>query len=216
VTDLMGITGGILPDGITLERYARTLVDYGVALRITDMLCTLFGSLATSVGTTTVNLTTDDLFSAMYAARINLVPGPYFVVLHPRQIADLIESLRGETGVMQFIPATAEMIQMRGPGYQGSWMQMDIWQSDSVPTANAGEDRCGALFGYGCFAYQLADVSPLIGNHINAQDVLFAVPEMFLERKRDADNGMTTLILNFYPAVVEVEDLRGVAIITDA
>ena len=39
--------------------------------------------------------------------------------------------------------------------------------------------------------------------------------EVLVELERDASNAMSTCIANMYPAVVEVEDARGVEIVSD-
>jgi hypothetical protein len=73
------------------------------------------------------------------------------------------------------------------------------------------------MFSRGCFAYTLGDISRILGGElVDPSQIVVATPEIFIERKRDPDNAMTTYIANMYPAVVEAEDLRGVKIVTDA
>ena len=72
------------------------------------------------------------------------------------------------------------------------------------------------MFGPGCFAYTMGNVERIQG-HIPAANILANANGMMLvELDRDADNGLSTAIANAYPSVVEVEDARGVEIISDA
>ena len=211
-SDLFGITGGALD----LDNVVSRIVN-GVSLTMTALLCDLFPSLANDVGPGSgVDLDVDSIFDAMYQLNSESVPGPYTCVLHQVQMNDLKASLRGEVGPAQFQPATAEMLSQKGIGYQGSWMGVDFYQSNSVDTVAAGADRSGAMFGQGCFAYTLANVSVLSGGHIPDSNILVNTPELIVETERDSGNALTTLHGHCYPSVVEAEDLRGVEIISDA
>lgn len=213
ITDLLGLAGG----PVDLERVVAK-INTGVGLTMTDLLAALFPSLSGSVGTSGVNLTVDNIFDADFSLNTNNAPGGRAAVLHPVQINDLITSLRGEPGAMQWQDATAEMLESKGPGFKGRWNGIDFWQSDSVNTANAGADRAGALFAPGCWAYTLGPTSRLIqAMHLDPDDILLDAGGLVLiERSRDSTNGMTAAIGNFYPAAVEAEDARGIKIVTDA
>ncbi len=212
VTDLFGVTSEGAP--IDFAAVVRKLNE-AVGLTMTDLLCAAFPNLATSVGTTLVNLSVDTIFLAQFALNLANVGGQYICVLHPQQINDFITSLRAEPGAMQFVAATPEMIAIHGPMARGMWNGIVFLQSDSVTLVNASADRAGAMFGQGCFAYTMAPVRPLLGQ-IPAGNVLADAGLALVELARDATNGMSTAILNFYPAIAEVEDLRGVQIVTDA
>lgn len=213
LTDLLGLAGG----PIDLSAIIRK-IDQGVALTFTDLLTTLFPSISGSVGTTTVDLVVDDLYDADFTLNNANASGLKAAVLHNVQMNDFRTSLRGETGAQQFVPATAEMLATKGPGFQGSWNGIDFWQSDSVETVNAAADRNGAMFVEGAFDYTMGPTGQLIGaGHIAADDILLnAGGVMIVERDRDATNGMSTAVGNLYPSVVEAEDARAVGIITDA
>ena len=127
---------------------------------------------------------------------------------------EFVESLRATGGFAQWQAATAEIAALKGPGFQGTWNGVEVWQSDSV-TTNAGAVRC-AMFGRGCFAYQLGPIGNLVGRTIPAANVVINTPELIVELDRDAANNMSTYYAKFYAAVTEVEDLRGVLINVDA
>ena len=216
LTDLLGVSGGV----IDLDRAVMKLMQ-GLALTMTDLICALFPSLANDVGPGSgVDLTVDDIYAAQFQLNGSNVAAtaanPYVSVLHNQQMNDFRTSLRGETGAIQFVAASAEMLATKGPGFQGTWNGIDFYQSDSVTTVAGGADRSGAMFGQGCFGYTLGPVSRL-GGHVNPQDVLAeAGDQMLVERSRDAGNGMTSAIASAYPSVVEIEDARGVEIVSDA
>ena len=209
LTDLLPIAGG----PVNVERVAANLVA-GVGLTMTDLLCALFGSLSNSVGTTTVDLSVSDIFDAVYQLNSSNVSGNYAAVLYPQQFNDFQNSLRAEAGAVQFAPASEQMLAAKGPGFKGSWLNIDFYQSDSVGTANGGADSAGAMFGQGCFAYTLADPRVKSG-HIPAANTIMANEALILELARDSTNFMSSIVAQCYPAVVEAEDARGVKIVTD-
>lgn len=212
-TDLLAINGG----PIGMQRVINSL-NASIGLTLTDLVTALFPALANDVGPGTGNdLTVDDVYSAMFQLNGQSVPGPYYCVLAPQQYNDFQTSLRSEPGAMQFQPATAEMLKLSGPGFKGEWNNIRFFQSDSVTLVNSSADRSGAMFGMGCFAYTLRSWRGILdAMMINPQDILADFGVGFVERSRDAANGMTTPILNLYPSVIEAEDLRGVEMISDA
>lgn len=221
VSDLLGITaggGGVVDANRVAQKLSRSL-----GLTMTDLVTALFSALngGTGVGTSGVNLTVSDLYSAMYTLMLANVPfgpaDPAFLVLHPQQYTDFLASLRGETGSDSLQAETAAQLRFSGPGYKGMWKNIAVWTSDSCPTANAAADRVGAMFGSNAFAYTLGNMLPLVGTHIDPSDVLVATPEIIVERRRvSANDPLSTLIAHFYPGVAELIDAAGVPIVTDA
>lgn len=218
ISDLFGVTAGA--GQVDASRIAMKL-ERALSLTLTDLITALYSGFANSVGTSGVNLSTSDMYSAMYQLINSNVPfgptSPVFAVLHPQQFVDFMSSLRGETGSDALQADTASQLRFSGPGYKGAWKGVQIFTSDSVATANAGADRCGAMYGLGAIGYTLGDVRPLVGLHIPAEDALMVTPEMIIERRRAAvSDPLSTLVAHMFPGVVELEDLRGVGIITDA
>ena len=60
----------------------------------------------------------------------------------------------------------------------------------------------------------MAPVRALQG-YIPQDNVLVDANEILVELDRDAGNAMSKCIANMYPAVVEVEDARGVDLVSD-
>ena len=212
-TDLLGLAGGPIDYNVI-----RSTLVTGVSLTYTDMICALFPSLSAQTGTTTVNLDVDDIYDSIYTLLVANVPNdaanPIQCVLHPQQWNDFTSSLRGETGAVQYVAATADMLQAKGPGFKGVWNGVQFWTSDSVNAQTTNVDYSGAMFGMGAFEWTYGPVAGILPM-INPGDILFSTPELFVERDRSASNGMMAQVLNLYPAVAIRENARGVEILSD-
>jgi hypothetical protein len=150
----------------------------------------------------------------MFYLNLQNNPAQLACVLHNQQINDLVDSTRGETGAFQFRSDAQGILGPTGVGFRGQLLGIQFYQSDSVPTANAGADRRGCMFSAGAFAYTMGPVDPAM--QVNPADIIYGDSEMFIERSRDAEDAMSSYLVNFYPGTAEQEDLRAVRITTDA
>jgi hypothetical protein len=208
LTDLFGVTGG----PIDMERVVSNLVD-GVGLTMTDLLTALFPAISNNVGASGSDLTVANMYAAQFQLNLSAAQGPYTAVLHPQQMNDFRTSLRAEGGAIQYVPATAEMLATKGPGFQGTWNGVDIYQSDSVPLVNTNADRNGAMFSSAAFAYTMAPARSAL---VPQESVLVDAGELLVEIQRDATKGLTHAVANIFTGVAEAQDLAAVGIITDA
>lgn len=206
---LMQMTGGPVDLGTIISILLET-----VDLTLTNLLTALFQNIAGSVGTSGVDLSVDDVFSGMFYLNLQNNPEDMVLVLHNQQVNDLKSSLRGETGPMQFRTDAQGLLRATGVGFKGQFMGIQIYQSDSVETADGGANRCGCMFTMGAFRYCMG--APALDMMVNPADILAATNEMYLERGRDADNELSSFYLNFYPGTAEQEDLRACRVKTDA
>lgn len=206
-SDLYEITGS-LPEASILG-IAQSMA-IGAVLRKTDMITALFSSVSGTVGTTTVDLSVSDIYSAMYALMNTSVPLPYVCVLYPVQFTDWMSSLQGEVGPQAFVPATQAMLAAKGPGYKGSWNGIEFYTSDSVPTANGGADSNGCLFNPRAFAALQARKNVVYGGQVVYPDALVSV-----EFERDASGALTKIVGDMFYGVYEQEDALAVGIVTD-
>ena len=220
MSDLFGVTGG----PIDAAAIVQTLAD-GVGLTMTDLLCNLFGSLSTSRDAGS-DMDVDAFYGAMFdlnlANAASTPDAPYSLVIAPKQMNQLRNSLRAEGGdgvkpgsYLNFRPETGELTKAGAPGYQGNFQGVDIWQSDSIATVDASAHFAGAMFAKDCFAYTMAPVRALSGSHVPAANILIDAGELLVEVERDATNGLSSAIASIFCGVSEAQDALGVLIKSD-
>ena len=208
-TDLAGLTDSI---GLNAQRLAESMVG-STTMAFQNALCDVIDGFTASVGSTGVDFSVDDFYSAMFQLTLSSVAGPYMCVLHPRQLTDLQSSLRAEYGAMQFKPATQEMLNIHGPGTAGELNGVTIFTSSKVPTANAGADRAGAMFGRGAVGYVEGSPFPIVG----APGVVTpAGSPVVVEFDRIVGGGTTSILASYYLGLGILQQGMGVSIITDA
>ena len=187
----------------------------GLGLALTDVLAALFAGASQSVGTSGAALTADDIYDAIALLRAGNVSGPMACVLYPKQISNLIESIRSEGGVAQFRSDSAAATTAQvGPGFQFSFAGVDFYQSDSCVTANAGADSVGALFVPGAIGWSVANPMA-VEPQINPADVLLMSDMLYIERVRNGANRQTAQHGTAYLGAVELKDECIIKIVTD-
>lgn len=210
ISDLANMTDSV---GLTVERLAADMVG-GYEMAVTNAICDTIDGFTTVAGTSGVDLSVDDFFSALFSLEQASVPTPYVAVLHPVQLTDLQSSIRAEGGALQYIAATQEMLQAKGQGFAGSFLGVDIFKSSKVPTANGGADRAGAMMGFGAIGMAEGSVRPIaaLGGALQfPAGTIIAV-----EYERTAATALTSITGNAYFGVAKLQDSMGVSIITDA
>lgn len=210
ISDLATLTGfsqDIDPEslaadmGNSYETYFNGLVGTAVA------------TATTTVGTTTVDMSVDDFMDATTALELAAVPGPYFCLLHPRQYADFVESLRAEAGAMQFKAAESSVMDLVGPGLKGSFLGVSIFTSTFVTSTAA--DRLGAMFGAGALGYKTG--SPDARSYLGAGTVVQTNDgSITVEITRNSSAAITEIVGNSYCGLSVIEQGRLVGIQTDA
>ena len=208
-TDLAGLTDSI---GLNAQRLAESMVG-STLMAFQSALCDVIDGFTAVAGTTSVDMSVDDFYSAQFALTLASVPGPYICVLHPRQLADFQSSLRAEYGATQFVQATQEMLNIKGQGFAGAFNGVDVFVSSKCPTANAGADRAGAMFGRGAVGYVEGSPFPIVG----APGVVTpAGSPVVVEFDRIIGGGTTSILASYYLGIGKLQDSMGVSIITDA
>lgn len=210
-TDLAGLTWGHTPASL-VEKIAEGMAS-NAKLRFQEMVCDVLDGFTTVVGSSGVDFSVTNWFSAKAALMGVANQGSsYLAVLHPTQLADLVASLRAETGALSFHDATPEMMAIKGQGYAGYFDGVDFYISSLVPTANAGADRAGSLFATGavCYADGLPTPQVAVGG------IAIGSGPIYVEAQRNAAAATTSIVGNYYVGVAKCEDGLGVSIITDA
>ena len=209
ISDLASLTDSV---GLNVQRLAQSMVG-SAQMTFQSLLCDVTDGFTSTVGTSGVDMTVDDFFSAQFTLTLASVPGPYICILHPRQLADLQSSLRAEAGPNQYVAATQDMLNIKGQGFSGMFNGVDIFVSSKVPTANAGADRAAGMFGYGAVGY--AEGSPFAITGAGGIVAPAGTP-IVVEFERDASSALTKIIGNYYVGVAKLQGSMGVSIITDA
>jgi len=146
-------------------------------------------------------MTVDLMAEALRSLMDTLQVGPFHCVLHPKAYNEFRDSLRAEGGSAVFNDATEEMQAAKGETYRGMWHGVNFWVSDKVDTSDAGAVRQNFLFGQGglhfCEAPAMNFLAGAIGANVKVMDLGGAA----LVQSYDADNGLTKMIGEFYPAV---------------
>lgn len=184
----------------------------GGAINAFNALIALKGaSFTTTVGTTGTVLTLAKFNSAKGTLTTNGNKGPYVAILHGRQFTDLQTELLTATGAIQWVPATQEMIQAKGPGYQGTLLGVDVYVDPSVPLANAGADRAGCMFATGGIVY-------CDGVDMTAQAMqdLPNGTKVTWSTKHDPVGGKVSFVGDLYIGAEIGEQVRGVRVLSDA
>lgn len=209
ISDLAALTDSV---GLNVQRLAQSMVG-SAQMTFQSLLCDVVDNFTSTVGTSGVDMSVDDFYSAQFTLTLASVPGPYICILHPRQLADFQSSLRAEAGPSQFVSATQDMLNIKGQGFAGMFNGVDIFVSSKVVTANSGADRAGAMFGYGAVGY--AEGSPFAVTGAGGIVAPAGTP-IVVEFERDASSALTKIVGNYYCGVARLQDSMGVAIITDA
>lgn len=210
ISDLANMTDSV---GLNVERLAADMVG-GYEMAVTNAICDTIDGFSATAGTSGVDLSVDDFFSALFTLEQANVQTPYVSVLHPVQVTDLQNSIRAEGGALQYIAATQEMLMAKGQGFAGSFLGVDIFKSSKVPTANAGADRAGAMMGYGAVGMAEGAVRPIaaLGGALQFP----AGTVIAVEYERSSATALTSITGNAYFGVALLQDAMGVSIITDA
>jgi hypothetical protein len=211
VTDLAFITGAMEAQQLVTS-FAKSLVYYRSSL-----IAALGAGFTanTAVGTAGTALTVDTVYAAMFALRKALVVGDLDFVSHQTAITQFQASLRGETATpFQIAPATQSALSTADTGnVLFSWMGINFRSHASVPKIG-GTDYSGFMVGKGAIAFTEAPVSGFVRQYaFNPQTLAgeeaIICPDLSTEAK-----GSRSWICHYYPGVTELEDARGVQVVS--
>lgn len=173
-----------------------------IAEKLLSDIAALGGGFSSSVGSSTNNLTEAQFLEAKAALMLNRIAEPHVAVLHTQQAFDLMADIG--TTLASLIGAGGPTIRSESNDQtpnasndQGVWNNVRIITTTTVPTANAGADSAGFMFG--------------------SQRAIAMVEKWAtrMENERDASARSTEYVGTSAYAVGEVDDDAGVGIITD-
>ena len=178
-----------------------------------DMVANLVDNFSATVGSSGVNMTAANYLECIATLEIAQVVGPYLAILHPRQWADVRNDVATASGgAIQWNAGSQDLLdRMKGLGAQGKYMDVDVFTTTRVPTANAGADRAGGMFGAGAIIW--ADGT--IPSDMDSNQMVLADKILF-ERIREGRAGLTSYLTRKFMGFSEGLDPAGVSLITDA
>lgn len=186
------------------------LATYAATLR--DIIASLVDNFATTVGTSGVDGSIEDILDIVATLEIAAVEGPYLGIVHPRQWHDAVkDAALNSGGAVQFSGSSQMMVEaMKGLGWKGQILGVDWYTTLDVPTANAAADRAGGVFGRGALAWAQGPIpaDPDLPQ-VNIGPVL-------LEKDRTATDAETGWIQHVNLGAGEQIDAAGVTWISDA
>ncbi len=206
--DMTDLSRTLSANGFDMALAVSLCVD-AISQRRTDLYCATFANFATSKGTTGTDLDIDAVWEAIFASQIALVPAGGALVLKPKALGELQQSIRSEGGAYQFQAPTAAMLQMKGQMYAGSTLGLDVYSVGSV--TDDATDYSNALVHPGAVGYVEASMSALNGDGgINVP----SGSSIRVEVARDASKAQSQVYARDAVGFAEQEDLRGVEILS--
>lgn len=180
--------------------------------RFSELTCDAADLFSTIKGGATSTMSVDLFFSgisALQTADSNIgADGPFAIVLHPKALNELQDSLRNETSnAISMMQATAEMLEVKGKGFVGKLFGVDVYRSSHV------NDSAGAHFNYmlspGAIGY--ADGIP---TQLPKAVDFMQMGKVLVEMERDGASASTQIIGHAYLGFKIVDDNRGLLIKT--
>lgn len=181
------------------------------AMRLMEMIVALFPSVTNQVGSSGVDMTAANWFTARFTLTQNSVPGPYAAVLYPVQVTDLQNSIRSESGPWQYLSDTQQILAAGGVGVVAILDGIPIFSSSLVNAVAAGADSSGCMFGAGAFGYVDGSPAPIRGGDVQ----IAAGAPLYTEFERDASASLTKVVHNAHLGTFILENARAVEIATD-
>jgi hypothetical protein len=167
-------------------------------------IAALFAGFSSVVGATGVDLSLANYLSAIFTLELANATGVYAAGLHTIQVHDLRTALIAAGGAIfgsTNVDKIGSLLNASGnKALKGELFSVPVYGSTTVPTANAGADRAGGMFCTG---------------EDSAIGWLWADP-LSIETQRDASLRATEVVGVSVYGLAELEDHKGVAIVTDA
>jgi hypothetical protein len=170
----------------------------------------------TAVGSLGVALTVDAVYAGMFALRKALVVGDLDFVSHQTAITQFQASLRGETATpFQIAPATMGALGNDASGNTlFSWMGINFRSHASVPKISSNTNYSGFMVGKGAIAFTEAPVSGFIRQYAFNPQTLAGEEAIICQDLSTEAKGSRSYICHYYPGCSELEDSRGVQVVS--
>ena len=203
--DLAELTGFPGSD-ISVDRLAASMVGEAEQcfMELVGNAITGFGD---DKGSKSTNLSVDNWFDAIAFLQTAGNTGSTYALLNPAQLGQLQSSVRAEAGAIQFVPATQDLLAIKGAGYAGSFAGVDVYTSTQCESSGGGYD--GAMWAQGCIGY--AEAAPMISMGATQRP---AASPVVIEFERAASRALTSVIGHYYCGVAVIQDDMGVGLLS--
>jgi len=208
-SELMAI---IDSSGLVAEAALAMFNVKAVLKQVHALYATATQSLTGSVGSTGVDMSASDFFAAQQTMQSRLVEEEVVCHLHQEQFNNLQTDIRGEVGPWQLVPATQDMLSLKGSNFKGILNGIALWTSNQAPDANGGLDHGGAMHGLSAIAYGTGSPRPVV---VRGGRILAPGGVIYTDIDTDLDKAEDSLVTNGFYGVSVREADRGVKIITD-
>lgn len=211
VSDLALISGE-MDAKVVAKSFAASLI-YRRSLMISALSAGLTAN--TAVGTSTVGLTVDTVYAAIFALRKAFVSGSLDFVGHEANVCQFLASLRGETATPLQIAAETQgaLASDHSGDVEFTWMNTRFRSHASVPTANGGLDYSCMLVGEGCLGYTEAPVASILRQYAFNPVAMNGETAIIVNDLSTETKGSRSWVCHSYMGVGELEDARGIQII---
>jgi hypothetical protein len=205
-TDTLGV--------LNAEKFAQD-ASKSSAMRLTNLIANVIDDFTQTVGATGVDFSLANFLAGINLLEVNtqasLAEGDVMFVGHTVQLGDLRTAMSTVGGAIQWFQPSQLLLPIRGAGYRGRYMGVDLFASPQVPTANAGADRAGGMFVRGAVLW--CDMGVDTENDANS---LVIGGKVLFEKDRTPKSRLTAYVSSSYFGVSKGIDLLGVSVITDA
>lgn len=203
--DLAELTG--LPGSdISVDRLASSMVGEAEQLFMA-LVGDAILAFGTDKGAKTTALSVDNWFDAISTLQSAGNTGSTYALINPFQLGQLQSSIRAEAGAIQFVPATQEMLAVKGAGYAGMFAGVDIFTSNQLDDTGGGYD--GGMWAEGCLGY--AEAAPMISQGATMRP---AASPVVVEFQRDASKALTEVVGHYYVGCSIIQDGMGVGLLS--
>lgn len=196
---------------INLQKFALDAVA-SFSATLLSIVAALMDNFATVKGASGVNASFANFLDCITALEIAKVRGPLLGILHAQQWGDIRSDVATASGgAIQWNHGSQGMIDaMKGIGAQGQFAGVDVYTT--MFTLDDATDCWGGIFGRGAIVYGAASPSAI---DLTA-DMTILGGKILFERERNALTDLTNYVTTAYMGVVEMIDLAGCTLRTDA
>ena len=176
-----------------------------------DAAAQLLDTFGTPIGTSG----NDNTLANVMTARTTLAAndneaGSQIYIGHTQAIQDLIANIVSLGGALQYRQDAQGVAVQNASGHNGTYLDIELFGTTRAPTMNAGADVASALLASDAMLWG-DGVAPL---EDPTQQML--IGPVLVEREREALAGKTTMVGHGHFGIVELDNLRGLTIQSDA